>query len=116
MKTAPIYSDSLVILTDDAIIFKNYYYPTRAPKRVMFADIQWIVVKKPTIWNGKWRLHGTGTFTVWFPEDQRRPSRDRIFFIKLKNRWVKIGFTVEDSEKVLEILRGKSLIPVPNQR
>jgi hypothetical protein len=110
MKIEPIYSDSLVILTEDAIIFKRYYYPTREPKKVDFADIKHIVVKKPTIWNGKWRLHGTGSFTTWFPEDQKRPFRDKIFFAKLKKQWVKIAFTVEDSRRVEEILRGKKLI------
>ena len=110
MKIEPIYSDSLVIITEDAIIFKRYYYPTREPKRVLFADINLIVVKKPTIWNGKWRLHGTGTFATWFPEDQQRPSREKIFFAKLKKQWVKIAFTVEDSERVEEILRGKKLL------
>lgn len=110
MKIEPIYSDSLVIITDDAIIFKRYYYPKREPKRVMFSDIKRIVPKKPALWNGKWRLHGTGTFTTWFPEDQNRPTRDRIFFVKLKKQWIKIAFTVEDSRRVEEILREKGLI------
>jgi len=109
-KNETIYSDSLVILTEDAIIFKRYYYPTREPKRVAFADIKHIVVKEPTIWNGKWRLHGTGSFTTWFPEDQKRPTRDKIFFAKLKKQWVKIAFTVEDSKRVEKILREKKLI------
>lgn len=110
MKIEPIYSDSLVILTEDALILKHYYYPARAPKRVAFADIQRIVVKKPTIWNGKWRLHGTGTFTTWFAEDQQRPTRDKLFFAKIRKKWMKIAFTVEDSNRVEEILRGKNLI------
>jgi hypothetical protein len=110
MHIQPIYSDSLVIITDDAIIFKRYYYPTREPKRVMFADIKRIVARKPTLWNGKWRLHGTGTFTTWFPEDQNRPTRDKIFFVKRKKQLVKIAFTVEDSRRVEEILRQKGLI------
>lgn len=110
MKIEPIYSDSLVILTEDAIIFKHYYYPTREPKRVMFDDIKRIVIRKPTLWNGKWRLHGTGTFTTWFPEDQHRPTRNKIFYVKLKKQWVKIAFTVEDSTRVEELLREKKLI------
>ncbi len=110
MKIEPIYSDSLVIITSESIIFKRYYYPRGEPKRVMFTDIKGIVPKRPSLWNGKWRLHGTGTFTTWFPEDQNRPSRDRIFFAKLKNKWVKVAFTVEDSQRVEQILRDKGLI------
>lgn len=110
MTIQPIYSDSLVIITSEAIIFKRYYYPTREPRRVMLADIARVVAKKPTLWNGKWRLHGTGTFTTWFPEDQERPKRDKIFFLKRKKGWVKIAFTVEDSARVEEILREKGLM------
>jgi hypothetical protein len=110
MKTEPIYSDSLVIITSEAIIFKRYYYPRCEPKRVMLSDIKSIVPKRPSLWNGKWRLHGTGTFTTWFPEDQNRPDRDRIFFVKQKRKWLKIAFTVEDSRRVEEILREKGLV------
>lgn len=110
MNIQPIYSDSLVIITDDALIFKRYYYPRGEPKRVMFSDIRSIVPKRPSLWNGKWRLHGTGTFTTWFPEDQDRPTRDTIFYVRLKKQWLKIAFTVEDSQRVEQILRDKGLL------
>ena len=67
-------------------------------------------IEKPTIWNGKWRLHGTGNFKVWYPRDYKRPKRDRIFFAVLKSQWVNIGFTAEDGESVEKILRDRNLI------
>ena len=105
-----VYADKLITITNDHIIFNRYYFPLRKPKVVKIENIKSISVKKPTIWNGKWRLHGTGNFEVWFPEDYRRPKRDRIFFATLTNQWTKIGFTVENGETVEKLLRSMNLI------
>lgn len=105
-----IYQDHLVSITEDTIIFKHYYYPTGKEKVVRFSDIEWIQVKKSTIRNGKWRIHGTGNFRTWFPRDRKRPRRDKIFFAKLRGRWIDIGFTVEDADRVVSIFRKRNLI------
>ncbi|MBI5592535.1 MAG: hypothetical protein HY881_18875 [Deltaproteobacteria bacterium] len=105
-----IYSDRLVSITENAITFRRYYYPTRKDKVVLLANIESIVVRALTIWNGKWRLHGTGSIKTWYPEDMNRPQRDRIFFAVLKNQWVNIGFTVENADRVEEFFRKQHLI------
>lgn len=105
-----LYTDKLVTITDDDIIFQNYYFPIGKQKVVKLANIKCISVEKPTLWNGKWRLHGTGNFKIWFPKDYSRPKRDRIFFASLNNQWVKIGFTVENGEIVEKIFRSIHLI------
>lgn len=110
MTTEFIYTDRLVTITNDDIIFHHYYVFTGKKKVVKLDNIKCISVKKPTLWNGKWRLHGTGNFKIWFPKDYSRPRRDRIFIATLKGQWVNIGFTVEDGARVEEILRSKSLI------
>lgn len=73
-------------------------------------NLEGIVVKKPTLWNGKWRLQGTGNFKTWYPLDFSRPKRDRIFLATLKDHWITIGFTVEDGDRVELLLRDKNLI------
>lgn len=105
-----IYADRLVSISDSEITFHHYYFPTGKKKVVSFSDIENIVIKKPTIWNGKWRFHGTGTFKTWYPMDMDRPHRDRIFFATLKSQWIHIGFTVENADHVEAILREKRLI------
>lgn len=77
---------------------------------MLLADIEGIKVKEPTTWNGKWRIHGTGNVKTWYPRDDSRPKRDRIFFAKLKGRWIDIGFTVEDADKVERIFKEKNLL------
>ena len=110
MDSESIYADRLISITENAITFRRYYYPTGKSKVVRLSDIECIVVRALTIWNGKWRLHGTGSIKTWYPEDMNRPQRDRIFFAELKNQWVNIGFTVENADPVVGIFRKMNLI------
>jgi hypothetical protein len=108
IKTA--YVDQHILITDNDIIFYNYYFPTGKKKCVKMDDIECIIVVEPTIRNGKWRIHGTGNFKIWFPKDHNRPNRDRIFIATMKNQWISIGFTAEDGNTVEDLLRSKKLI------
>ena len=110
MTHSPLYADKLVRITETDIVFFNYYFLTGREKIVKIEDLESIAVQKPTIRNGKWRIHGTGNFKIWFPRDRRRPTRDRIFFAVLKHQWVNIGFTVEDGDAVQRILSAANLI------
>ena len=107
---AVIYSDGIIEMTGESILFRKYYFPFGS-KRIELSRIDHIEVRTPSLLNGKWRIHGTGDFRTWFPCDAKRPERDRIFIIHLKNRWRRIGFTAEDSSAVLTVLRGRK-IPV----
>src|SRR5687768_10633418 len=103
-----LYSDRLLDITDDAIVLKRYYFPFGA-KRVAFTDVDRVAAEQPSWRNGKWRLWGTGSFKTWFPLDWGRPSRDTLFFITQSRSPLRIGFTAENSESVLAILKQKGL-------
>lgn len=104
-----LYADKLVEVTQDAILFRVYYFPF-GKKRIYWCEIENVEVKKPTLLNGKHRIHGSGDFKTWFPRDAKRSSRDKLFILNLRNKRRRIGFTVEDSEKVINILKSKELI------
>lgn len=104
-----IYSDSLVTIMKKSILFKRYGF-FEGDRLVLFSEIEKIVVKKPSLWNGKFRFHGTGDFKTWFPKDFQRYKRDKIFFAFIRNKWWRIGFTVEDSAAVIKIFQEKGLI------
>jgi hypothetical protein len=110
MITDIIYQDNLVEISNDSILLKNYYFPSQKPKEILFDSIKNVEVKLPTLATGKWRFQGTGDFHTWFPLDTERNKRDKIFFISLKNKWIQIGFTVEDSETVQNIFKSKGLL------
>jgi len=104
-----LYEDRLVIISENAITFRNYSLLMRS-RRVPFADIDHIDILEPSLTTGKWRLWGSGNFTMWFPLDGGRSSRDTIFHAFLRTRGMNIGFTVENSGAVVRILREYGLI------
>ncbi len=112
-----LYADGLVEISTNSIVLRNYYIPLGCPKRISIDTIEKIEVKEPRLFTGRWRLQGTGNIKVWFPLDVARPKRDKIFMITISKKNVRAGFTVEDSEKVLRILKDKGLISrqVPKQ-
>src|SRR5881296_318779 len=99
MSGAAIYSDKLVEITDDSITFKNYYFPFGS-KRVQFARIDRVESRVPSLVSARWRLWGTSVVPGWFPLDWKRPSRDKVFVVQLRDSRRRIGFTVEDSTRV----------------
>jgi len=107
---AVLYSDKLIEITEDTILFHGYYFPFGS-KRISFGDVEKVEAMKPTLFNGKWRLSGTGDFVTWFPADYGRFKRDTIFHIQLKNGR-RIGFTAIDSSQVKAILSQKQLLKV----
>lgn len=106
---AILYSDKLVTITGSAITFANYSLLMK-PRQVNFSDIDHIDVLEPSLTTGKYRMWGSGNFTMWFPMDSGRSSRDKIFHAYLKIRGMNVGFTVENSAVVTAILASKGLI------
>ena len=104
-----LYADHLVTITGSSITFANYSLLMR-PRCVAFADIDHIDVLEPSIYTGKYRMWGSGNFTMWFPMDAGRSSRDKIYHAHLNTRGMNIGFTVENSAVVTAILRSKGLV------
>ena len=109
MNKDTLYSDSLIEIKHGSILFRRYSFFER-DRMVLLSDIEKIVVKKATIWNGKFRFHGTGDFKTWFPKDFHRYKRNKIFVAYIRYKWWRIGFTVEDSGAVLKIFLDKRLI------
>lgn len=109
MNAEVLYSDSLVEISPETILFRRYYFPFGA-KRLKLSDIDRVVVQKPTFATGKYRLQGSAGLRTWFPMDLQRPKRHRIFVILLRNKRRRIGFTVEDEATVEQILRERQLL------
>lgn len=104
-----LYKDSLIEITDRAIIFRHYYFPFGGDKDVPFSQIESIQVCPPSIYFGSWRIWGGGPRT-WFPLDWGRPRREAIFVAILRGCFIRVGFTVEESQTVNGILRERGLL------
>lgn len=108
MKQNTIYSDSLVEVYENGIRFHQYYFPFGS-KFVEFSDILSLGKKSPTLPNGKWRIWGTLDFRSWFPLDWGRSRRSSIFLLRLASQRIRIGFTVENAERFIEIMKSKGI-------
>ena len=103
------YKDSLIAINDSSVTFFNYGI-LGGSRTLNMSDIERIDVLKPDIWTGRYRYHGSGDFRTWFPADYARSKRDAIFIARLKNKRLRIGFTVKNSQEVINILKDKGLI------
>ncbi len=98
-----LYTDKLVEISEDSILFRNYY-PVGS-KRFPVSNIKEITYYQSKWWSGKWRICGSGDFKTWWPLDRKRPSRDMVFILYPVKGKRRVGFTVEDSQKAMEALR-----------
>ena len=101
-----LYSDKLVRITDDTLYIDEFLLGSKC---VPFYRIKTIKILKPTMWNGKYRIVGTGDLRTWFPSDASRPSRDMIFIVLMHGKWIRYGFTAEDSAAVKQIFQSMKL-------
>ena len=107
--TNMLYSDPLLTIGDDGLCVRQYTL-FQGDKCVPWTDVEWVKAIQPTLWNGRWRLGGTGSFATWFATDWGRPTRETIFVMKLRDQSMKIGFTVQDAQRVKQILAERGLL------
>ena len=101
-----LYSDNLIRITEEALHIDGFLLGSKC---VPFSRIKTIKILKPTIWNGKYRIVGTDDLRTWFPSDASRPSRDMIFIVLMHGKWIRYGFTAEDSAAVKQIFQNLKL-------
>jgi hypothetical protein len=109
MNADVLYSDSLVEISAETILFRRYYFPLGA-KRLKLSDIERFVVQEPTFFTGKYRLQGSAGLHTWSPLDLQRPRRSKIFLIMLRSKRRRIGFTVENEVALEQVLRERKLL------
>jgi hypothetical protein len=101
---AHLYDDGRVLLDEDGVTLRRYYFPTGAAKRISFRDIRG-VEDRPMGWlTGRGRGWGTSHPGYWLPLDLGRARRDTLVVLDLGRR-VKPAFTPDDPQRVVEIIR-----------
>jgi hypothetical protein len=102
-----LYSDNLIRITEDALHIDGFLLGSKC---VPFSRIKTVKILKPTIWNGKFRIAGSGDLRTWFSSDSLRSCRDMIFVVLMHGKWVHYGFTAEDSAAVKQIFQSMKLL------
>ena len=102
------YSDPLVIIDDEGIRLRGYLIV--GEKFVPWEQIERVRALLPTLWNGRWRLSGSGSLRTWFAADWDRPTRQTIFVLHRRGTWSRIGFTAHDAKRVKQILTERGVL------
>ena len=103
-----MYNDSLVQITDDSLIIKDYYFPGIS-KQIPLDEIDSIKLFEPSLFTGQLRIWGMGLWPVWFAMDWKRPWRDTIFIVNIKDSWLRVGFTADNSKDLISEISERGI-------
>jgi hypothetical protein len=110
MAEAVGYDDGSVLLDEDGVTLRRYYFPVGASKRIPYRRIR-RVWGQPMGWStGKGRGWGSAHPGYWLPLDLRRP-RKRTLVVLDVGGVVKPAFSPDDPQRVLELLRERIARP-----
>jgi hypothetical protein len=109
MNADVLYSDSLVEISTETMLFRRYYFPAGA-RRIKLSHIERVLVQTPRHATSKYRLQGNAGWRTWYSMDVHRPNRTKLFIVILRDKWRRIGFTVEDEATVEQIFRERQLL------
>jgi hypothetical protein len=104
--TEALYEDAGLLLDEDGITIRRYYFPWAGSKRIAYTKIQGVKARPMNWTTGKGRIWGTADPRYWFPLDPRR-GRKRTLLILHVGRIVRPCVTPEMPERVIEVLRNR---------
>ena len=102
-----LYDDGRLVLDEDGLILRHYYFPLGTSKRIAYRDIRHVQARPMGWLTGKGRGWGTTNPRYWLPLDTSRPEKDTLLILDL-GRLVRPAFSPDDPGRVLDILRGKA--------
>jgi hypothetical protein len=104
MDVGPSYDDGLVMLDDQGITLRHYYFPMASSKHIPYGEIRDVEVRDMGWLTGKGRIWGSGSLSYWLPLDRRRMRKDRLVVLHIGRR-IKPAFTPAEPDVVQSIVR-----------
>jgi hypothetical protein len=104
--TEPLYQDAGLLLDEEGITIRRYYFPLALSKRVAYADIRGIKARSMTWLSGGGRIWGATDPRYWFPLDIHRGRKKTLLVLDVGAR-IRPCITPEDPERVIELLRER---------
>lgn len=101
------YDDGRTRLDDDEILLRRYYFPFGRAKRIGWDEVRAARSTPLKLINGRWRIWGSGTPTVWLGLDGGRPKRTTLVTIDLGKR-IKPAFTPVDPVAALDVVERRT--------
>jgi len=104
-----LYDDGGLLLDEDGVTIRRYYFPWAGPKRVPYTVIRHVFTR-PMSWRaGKGRGWGTANLGYWLPLDLRRWHKSTLLVFDVGGR-VKPCVSPDDPQRVIELLRDRVTI------
>jgi hypothetical protein len=108
------YDDGSVLLDEDGVTLRRYYFPVGASKRIPYRQIR-RVWAQPMGWlTGRGRGWGSAHPRYWLPLDLRRPRKSTLLVLDVGGV-VKPAFSPDDPQRVLDLLRQRTAEPGAGQ-
>ena len=104
-----LYDDGGVVLDDDGLTIRRYYFPWAGPKHIPYSAIRHVVARRMNWLTGKGRGWGTSNFGHWFPLDVRRWRKPILLVLDVGAR-VKPCVSPDNPQRVIELLRERAHI------
>jgi hypothetical protein len=104
--TEALYEDDGLVLDEDGITIRRYYFLLTAPKRVAYNKIRGVRAKPMSWASRKRRFLGAADPRYRLPRDMHRASKQTLLILEL-GRWVKPCITPEDPARVIALLRDR---------
>ena len=101
-----LYDDGLVVLDENAVTLRRYYFPLGQAKRIPYTRIHRYEARGMSWLSGRARGWGSAHPGYWLPLDLHRFRRRVLVVLDLGGR-VKPAFSPEDPGTVIDILSTK---------
>ena len=106
-----LHEDKHVIITNNEIIIKCYYFPFAGEKKISFKQIKKIELINIGSLTGKLKVWGMNYKLLWFHFDAGRLFKNHGIVIDI-GKYIKPAITPEDINKVFHILQGKIFLKI----
>lgn len=101
-----LYEDTQIIIYDNKLEIKRYYFPIGTSKVINFSEIKKIGEMDLHIGNGKGRIWGMSLAPYWYNWDNNRFWRKKAIVIDLGKN-VNPAITPDNNDEVMRILKSK---------
>lgn len=101
-----LYDDGSLLLDDEGLTIRRYYFPLCTSKHLLYSAIRGIDVLPLGVLTGRGRIWGTGSLRHWFPLDIGRLRKPTLVAIDAGD-FVKPCVTPTEPERFVEILRSR---------
>jgi hypothetical protein len=109
------YQDGGLVLGEDTLTIRRYYFPWAGPKHIRYTDIRGVEARPMNWLTGRGRGWGSSNPHYWLPLDLGRAGKHTLLVLDL-GRWVKPCVTPDDPDLVLRLLAPLVSAPGPGDR